>query len=181
MYFFFSRRFTLIFFTLIYAYFSLRPSAFPICAYLRELFFLNFSLADLRRFFFSAPICVFQSANICVNPSISFLADNVNFPRPSVFYLRISAFNICAYLREMYFFFFFYKYYCCYAAPSVNRLLKYSLLNFMGISFTFSHRFQVRSTVLFVAEIVSTNFKGTAYRNNYGINLKDDFYPSTKF
>jgi len=39
----------------------------------------------------------------------------------------------------------------------------------------------VHSTVLFVAEIVSTNFKGTAYRNNYGINLKDDFYPSTKF
>ncbi len=50
----------------------------------------------------------------------------------------------------------------------------------MGTLFTFSHRFQVRSTVLFVAEIVSTNFKGTAYRNNYGINLKDDFNPSTK-
>ena len=85
--------------------------------------------------------------------------------------LRFQSANIC--VRCI--FFFFYKYYRCYAAPSVNRLLKYPLLHFMGTLFTFSHRFQVRSTVLFVAEIVSTNFKGTAYRNNYGINLKDDF------
>ena len=50
----------------------------------------------------------------------------------------------------------------------------------MDTLFTFSHWFQVRSTVLFVEETVPINFKGTAYRNNYGINLKDDFKPWTK-
>jgi hypothetical protein len=42
--FFFSRRSTLIYFSLIYADFHLRPSALSICAHLREMYF--FFLAD---------------------------------------------------------------------------------------------------------------------------------------